>query len=267
MVLVSRSLAVVAAVNDDEVLAANLAASPCLRNEEIPLVIERGRDSAGQAYNAGLDRTTAEIVVFAHQDVYLPRGWEQKLLLAIKTLEREKKDWAVLGIVGAEGNGNLVGKAWSTGLRREVGTDVVNPSPIVSVDELVIVLRKITGLRFDSNLPGFHLYGADIVQLAIKGGFEACVFHGPVVHNSLPAVQLGRPYSRAYKYMQKKWQSNLPLYTTVMPITRLGWPLLRNQLSSRRKSILKQIPARQQHLRHNSPWHIAQELGYEYKEF
>ena len=35
-----------------------------------------------------------------------------------------------------------------------------------SFDELLIVLRRDSGLRFDEGLPGWHMYGTDIVQTA-----------------------------------------------------------------------------------------------------
>lgn len=254
---------IVAAVNDDEVLAGNLAASPMIRENKVPLIVERGYDSAALAYNAGLERTTADVVVFAHQDVYLPQGWEQKLLLAIDRLELKGKKWGVLGVVGKDSTGELVGRAWSAGLHREVKANFSNPTPVVSVDELVIVLHKETGLRFDSSLPGYHLYGTDIVQSALQSGFEAYVFDGPVVHNSLPVIQLDRSYVRAYRYLQRKWHSRLPICTTVMPITRFAWPLFRRQLADMKNHVFSQKPPRQKYARHKAPWLKAQELGYE----
>lgn len=262
----STSLAVVAAVNDDEVLAGNLAASPLLSNKSVPLIVERGHESAALAYNAGLKRAVADVVIFAHQDVYLPRGWDRKLLSTIQLLESENKNWGVLGAIGINETGSLVGKVWSTGLRREVGAEFSRPARAQSFDELAIVLRKETGLRFDANLPGFHLYGTDIVQSAMKAGFGAYVFNGPVVHNSLPAIRLGRSYTAAYRYLQRKWWMELPIYTTILPITRYGWPLLREWLSQKKKHILGQLAKREQFTRHEAPLHIAQNLGYEYHE-
>lgn len=255
---------IVAAVNDDEVLANNLAASPMISEGSVPLIIQRGHQSAGSAYNAGLERTTADVVVFAHQDVYFPRGWERKMLLAIDDrLELEGKRWGVLGVVGKDRTGELVGRVWSTGLHREVKANFSNPTPVVSVDELVIVLRKETGLRFDSSLPGYHLYGTDIVQSALQSGFEAYVFDGPVIHNSVPVVQLDGSYTRAYRYLQRKWHSRLPICTTVIPITRFGWPLFRRRLANVKNHVFSRKPSRQRYARHQTPWLKAQELGYE----
>jgi hypothetical protein len=262
----SYSLAVVAAVNDRKVLSNNLAASPMIAESRWPLVIEAGYESASLAYNAGLDRVDTDVVVFAHQDVYLPRGWDRKLLLAVQSLDSEDRNWAVLGVVGVDGANNLVGKAWSTGLGIEIANEFSSLTPVRSVDELVIVLRKDTGLRFDVNLPGFHLYGTDIVQSALAAGFEAFVFDGPVVHNSLPAIRLDKSYIEAYKYLRHKWWTALPIYTTTSQVTKSKLPLLCMRLSNTEKLIFGQVPRRTQFSRHEAPKRIARDLGYEYQK-
>jgi len=234
-----------------------------LAENGVPLIINRGYKSAALAYNDGLDSADADIIVFAHQDVYLPRGWKQKLLSTIEGLELIGKKWGVLGVVGKDRAGNLVGGAWSTGLQLKIESEFTSPTPVRSIDEIVIVLRKDSGLRFDDNLPGYHLYGTDIIQSALKAGFEAYVFDGPVIHNSVPVVQLDGSYVKAYRYMQRKWKAELPIWTTVVPITKSGWPLLRRWISQRRKYIFKRLPAREQYTRHEVPSRLALDLGYE----
>jgi len=265
----SDSLAVVAAVNDGEVLSNNLAVSPMLAEDRVPLIIERGHQSAASAYNAGLDRTTADVVIFAHQDVYLPRGWEAKLITAIDALNHHNKNWAVLGIIGVDtthrvdATHRIVGRVWSSGLGCEIGCLLDFPVRAVSIDELAIVLRKEARLRFDEDLPGYHLYGTDIVQMALQKGFEAYVFNAPVIHNSVPVLQLDRSYRRAYRYMQHKWWRKLPIHTTVVPITRSGWPLMRSWLSTSKQRLFGQLPRTQ---RREAPFLLARELGYEKKQ-
>lgn len=255
------SLAVVAAVNNDDVLIGNLAASPMFAEHGTPLIIERGHQSAALAYNAGLDRTTADVVIFVHQDVYLPRGWDKKLLSTITKLEGKK--WGVLGIVGIDTQSSLVGHAWSTGLCREIVAPFNSPEQVVSIDELLIVLRRQTKLKFDEHLPSYHLYGTDIVQSALKAGFEAYVFDDPVIHNSVPVVQLDGSYVKAYRYMQRKWKAELPICTTIVPVTKSGWPLLRRWISRKKKYIFKRMPSREQYARHEAPSRLARDLGYE----
>jgi hypothetical protein len=253
------SLAVVSAVNNDTVLRNNLGASLILQDGGVPLVVERGHRSASQAYNHGLDRTDADIVVFAHQDVYLPAGWDQKLLSAVRMLAHEGRTWGVLGVVGVDRSGAVRGRSWSNGLQRDIDRRVSCPTAVQSLDEIVLVLNRKSGLRFDPEIPGFHLYGTDIAQSALAAGMEAWVFDGPVVHNSLPVTRLDESYRRAYRAMQRKWRSRLPIYTAVAPITRCGWPLFR-QAARLKWTYLRRMPVR---ARHGEPGAMARELGYE----
>jgi hypothetical protein len=227
--------AVIAAVNDDRILAENLAASP-LMGAGTSFRAMRSYRCAGAAYNAGLDATDAEVVVFAHQDVYLPQPWLERLRNGIRAIEERDARWAVIGVYGMTETGQHVGQCWSTGLGKLLGAPFEQPRRAASVDEIVIVLRRASGLRFDEKLPGFHLYGADIVQSALAAGLSAYVIHAPVVHNSRPVETLAGAYSAAYDYMRKKWKHRLPIATTVVPLTRVGYPLIRARLRRAFKS-------------------------------
>lgn len=257
------SLAVVAAVNDDECLNNNLAASPMIAEDSVPLIVKRGYKAIASAYNEGFDEANSDIIIFAHQDVYFPRGWAKKLLSAIKSLASSGKKWGVLGVIGADASGNLVGGAWSNGLQLKIESKFLSPAPVRSFDEIVLVLRKNEGLRFDDNLPGFHLYGTDIALSAIKAGLGAYVFDAPVIHNSIWRKKLGLSYCAAYRYMQRKWRGELPVLTLVLPITRTGWPLIRNWCREKKKWIVRQFRPMPPRVRHPNPAGMAQKLGYE----
>ena len=256
----TESLAVVAAVNDRAILQANLAASPLLKKGDIGLIVEQGHKSAGAAYNAGMGRANADIVIFAHQDVYLPLGWERHLLGGIEKLKSRGCKWGVLGVYGIERTGEYAGRVWSSGLGRELGKHFDEPQEVVSIDELVIILLRASQVFFDMELPGFHLYGTDIVQTAVGRGLGAYVIHAPVIHNSKPVISLGKSYWLAYRYTQKKWARALPIPTCIMPITPTNWQRWRYKISIIREKIRR---AKQKTGRYDNPKEIAQRLGYE----
>ena len=255
-----ESFAIVAAVNDESVLANNLARSPIVTDGTVEFIAHWRYDSASKAYNDAIEQTEAAIVVFAHQDVYLPAGWEAALSAAIDRLEREQVEWQVLGVVGVDRSGTVVGRVWSSGLGREVGQAVNCAEPTGSIDELVIVLRNNGVVRFDEGLGGFHLYGTDIVQSSLQRNLGAYVIDCPVVHNSVPVVSLDRSFRTAYRYMQRKWRAELPIQTTVCRITRSGLPLLAHCLNAKRLALLG--PPRRPG-RHSDPSGLACQLGYE----
>ncbi|WP_157052038.1 glycosyltransferase [Qipengyuania citrea] len=230
----------VAAVNDDEVLERNLYRSPCI-HPGINLLEMRGFSSASTAYNKGMDKKGAKIYVFVHQDVYLPASWSKNLSRAIAELEQRDPDWAVLGVAGIDNFGAFVGRVWSTGLQVELGSDRDLPARVRSVDELLIVIRTHPGLRFDQNLPGFHLYGTDIVQTAHSLGLGAHVVHAPVIHNSRPVRSLLGAYEDAYRYMADKWASALPIVTPCAVLAARPYSIYRTELSLRKRWLVKQL--------------------------
>lgn len=256
----------IAAVNDDGVLAQNLAASPDIVARPERLVVLRGQPSASAAYNAGLDRTRARIVVFAHQDVYLPGGWADRLAAQVARLDAEAPGWAVAGVTGVRAAGGIVSATvWSSGLGQALGRALGAPVPAVSVDEVLIVLDRHAGLRFDPVLPSFHLYGTDIALAARAAGRGVYVVDLPVVHNSRPVVSLGGGYTRAYRYMMRKWYRGWAIPTTVATLGLRGW--VRMQLFNLRRTMLfargRALRRRAREHERDDPAAIARRIGLE----
>jgi hypothetical protein len=216
---------IIAAVNHEQTLHANLLRSPLVAEKGVPVLAEWGHANAGAAYNAALAHAQAEFLAFVHQDVYLPAGWDLRLRTAIEQLENMQAPWAVLGVWGITNAGQFCGNAWCTGGNHH-HAGLPGLHEVASIDEIVIVLKRSTGLRFDQDLPGYHLYATDIVLEARRRGLKSLVFDGPVIHNSRANPQpLDRHYWAAYRYMQRKWAAQLPLPTCVVPVTRSAWPL------------------------------------------
>ncbi len=259
----SPSMTVVTPVNDRKCLEENLSASPMFEEGDIPLIVQEDYESAAIAYNEGLDKADTNIVIFAHQDVYFPRGWHEKLLVTIELLESAGRRWGFLGVIGADKDGKTVGGAWSTGLSWKIESEFESPAQVRSFDEIVLVLNKKSGLRFDENLPGFHLYGTDVAMSAVAAGLGAYVFDAPVIHNSLWIKKLGRSYTEAWHYLRRKWWNHLPIYTLVLPITRSSWPLLKNWYREKEKWFLRRVNQRRPRVRHDNPAQLARELGYD----
>ena len=260
-----REIAIIAASNDQDVLQNNLLASPLLRCGNVTPTIEQGHRSASAAYNAGLSKISAPLAVFVHQDVYIPGNWERSLFSAIDQLETSGQKWGMLGLVGICSDSRIVGRSWSTGIGHEVGARLSRPEKAESVDEMLFVLRTDCGFRFDENLPGYHLYATDMAMIVRQAGYEVYVIDAPVIHNSRPVHYLDRQYAQGYRYMQKKWHGQLPLKTCVIPVTRGGWPLMRNRMVTAKRMICGQVPlgGRSVAKLHPQPNMLAAQLGYE----
>lgn len=220
----------VCASNDETTLRANLFASDLAQQVGETVVIRDAR-SASAAYNQGLAETSAPFAIFAHQDVYFPPGWLAELRRAIADLTSQDPDWAVLAPFGIS-NMQHRGTVYSTSLSAVVGQPVAFPVAAESVDELVIVLRRSSNVRFDDQLPDWHLYGTDIVQTALSEGKGAWIADLPLVHNDKFHPNLNHGFRKAYRAILRKWRSTLPIRTPVLWLRPSGLDLVLFQIKA-----------------------------------
>ena len=207
-------IALICASNDPDSLQRNLLQSD-LVNHVSELHVETGAPSAAIAYNRGLAATQAPLVLLAHQDVYLPFNWAQHLQTALRWLNEDDPNWGVLAPFGMV-NATHRGQIYSTSLSRVVGEPVKEPLRVESVDELLIILNRNSGIGFDEGLPDWHLYGTDIVQTARARGIGAWVAHMPLVHNDRFHGYLGAGFGRSYRYAGRKWTCGQPIRSPVL---------------------------------------------------
>ena len=184
-------------------------------------------------------------------------------MASISRLAANGVDWAVLGVFGVTLTGQHVGQAWSSGLNAAIGRSFEAPEPVQSLDELLIVLRRSSGIRFDDNLPGFHLYGTDVVQAAIAAGKGAYAVHAPVIHNSRPCLYLGRDYFQAYQHLTQKWHAQLPVVSCAAPLYAFGPRYVRLRLRHKFNEWRHSRIARHTLDRKHDCADLARRLGYE----
>lgn len=216
---------VIVAANSDEVLQECLLSSPDITKVQ-QIIVKRGFASAGLAYNSGLEKVKTDVVVLAHQDVFLPRGWANVLAQAVEAVSAMDPCWAVLGTFGIGSDRQTAGYVYSTGLKCFVGAPFSEPVEASSLDEMVLVLRRSSGLRFDPQLPGFHFYGTDICLEAMRKGMRSYIVPAVCLHNSNGIRYLPVSFWHAYLYMRRKWWGELPVRTPCTEITRLCMPMI-----------------------------------------
>jgi hypothetical protein len=224
---------IAAACNAQAILDNNLARSPVLAEGLAPLLTEFGAPSASVAYNRLLDRADAPVVVLAHQDVYLPRGWQVVLAARLAEVAARDPDWALFGAFGVGLDDSHIGPVWSSSLGAIVGQVPIEPMPVQSYDELLIVVNKAAGPRFDEALPGWHLYGTDIVTSARAAGKGAWAGALPCIHNDRYHPAIGPDFAECYRHLQRKWADRLPLRSPITKISRSGLHLKRDMWHAR----------------------------------
>jgi len=222
----------IVASNNPATLDSCLQRSPDVASGALPLVVVRDAPSMTIAYNRGLDRTDRRICVFVHQDVYLPQGWLDRTVAALRALSEQDPDWEVAGAFGVDGL-RQHGRVWDAAFDVELGGPMPAPVPVTSFDELLLILNRRPGYRFDEALPGFHLYGTDMAQTALSAGRSAYAVEMPVVHNCRMVATLRGDYARAWLYAQRKWWSRLPIQTSVSRLSRNRLDLWKAQWAMR----------------------------------
>jgi len=210
-----KNVSFVISVNDDGVLNNNFLASPMFNDKgrEIDIVLIKNSRSAALAYNEGANKAKNDLMIFCHQDVVFPANWLKWLDDEIAKLEQFDKDWGVLGCIGCNKQGIMVGNIYCNANGQQ-GKGSEKPEKIQTLDELLLIFKKSSNLRFDDTMPYFHFYGTDITITAKAIGKSSYVINAPCFHNTSKIIVLPKNFLFCYKYILKKWKEHLPIYTT-----------------------------------------------------
>jgi hypothetical protein len=225
-----KPITFVVAVNDRRVLEENLLASTCVHAPH-EVLIQEGFPSAALAYNDALLKATNNLIVFVHQDVFLPETWIGQLEESLEYLYQTDPSWGVLGCWGARADGSLLGHVYSSGLG-VLGACLEHPERVQTLDEIVLICKKSSGLSFDARLPHFHFYGTDICMRAAARGLNCYAMSGFCVHNTRQILRLPREFYACYAHIKRSWKDRLPIQTSCIRITRCDIEVFRRKLEA-----------------------------------
>lgn len=252
------NLTFVVAANDKLVLNNNLLASPCLAENCHELIIQEGYSSAAAAYNDAIERSSNDLIVCVHQDVFLPKEWTNNLRAALQRLSSIGPEWGVLGCCGMKQDGRRFGYIYTPG-ESVIGHPFPVPEPVQTLDELVLVLRKSSQLRFSGDLPGFHFYGTDICLAAAARGLACYAFSAFCVHNARQYFAYPEDFYEAYRFVKDRWKDWLPIQTSCIRITRFDSDLRKQRIKKTVASIFGRPEERGSRL--DDPRMILQRVG------
>lgn len=219
----------VSAVSQWDIARDRLLASPCLQAGKRPLWLRWNASSAAQAFNDVMDaRPAHRWVVWVHQDVFLPEGWETLFSHAIEQAEQQLGSLSVVGTYGVRGAG---AQALHAGHVLDRGQILRGPLPLPSLvdslDELLVAVRSDSGLRMDPAL-GWDFYATDLVLQAQAAGLRAAAVDAFCEHwsNTPQHPPLPRPtaqrIARSGAAFEAKWEQKFPITTTCAAIHQRG---------------------------------------------
>lgn len=225
----SHALMLVTSVSQFDVLRERLAASPCLQRGGLPWVAYFNCDSAAAAFNAAMDSSrSAEWLIWAHQDVFLPEGWDTRFMVALREAQDQFSRLAVAGVYGIAGTSDnpvRAGHVLDRGRLLKESTSL--PCLVSSLDELLLAVRVSSNLRMDPAM-GFDFYATDLVLQARTAGLDSAVVDafcehwsdtpssGRIPHSLVERVKLN---ARAF---ESKWKHCLPITTPCFKIAAPG---------------------------------------------
>jgi hypothetical protein len=248
----------VAAVNDRRILEQNLLASPALHEDSgCEVLVQEHYRSAAKAYNQAMDRSRHDLLVFVHQDVYLPSGWLQRLDYCLSRLKIRDAQWGVAGCWGATQTGHGFGHIYTPGLG-VIGNRFDDAEEVQTLDEIVLVVRKSTDLRFNENLPHFHFYGADLCLSALAQGMRSYAISAFCIHNSNYPLVLPPEFYEAYGYVKRAWRQYLPIQTPCIRITRFDAEMRKRRI---REAYLKLLRRTSEPCRVEDPTSLLAEIS------
>jgi hypothetical protein len=227
---ITSPITFVIAVNNKRIFEANFLASPCLRElQNYDILVQENFSSAANAYNDAIERANTDLLVFCHQDIVLPDNWPSDLQSALDELTILDPSWGVLGSYGKTQDGRGWGHVYSSG-RDTIGAPFHQPVAVQTLDEIVLIIKKSSGLRFDNGLPHFHFYGADICLRAAKNGMKSYAISTFCVHNTHQALVLPKEFYACCRHIKQVWKDYLPIQTTCIRITKFNFPLYTRRL-------------------------------------
>jgi GT2 family glycosyltransferase len=229
---------IISATNNEAVLKSCLLNSPDAKSAS-ETILQTGYDSAARAYNDAIEKATTDVLVFAHQDVYLPHGWLAKVEKAVEAVSRKDPNWAMMGVWGVDARHVAVGNMYCAGLMERLGQPFPEAIEVQSLDEMVLIMRRSAGVRFDTSLPGFHMYGTDICLAAKKRGMKSYVISAFCIHNTNGYKLLPWQFWKSYLFMRRKWRAELPVMTSCIEITPWCLPMIKWNILRSASMILK----------------------------
>lgn len=223
------ALSLVTCVSRIDVLNERLAQSPCLQKGGLPWTAYFNCTSAAQAFNQALrGNTTAEWMIWAHQDVYLPPGWDAQMRLALAQAVHQWPHLAVAGVYGVQGAGTQAMRAGKVLDRGQLLNEpAALPLLVDSLDELLVAVRVNSGLQMDPAM-GFDFYATDLVLQAQQRGRCAAVVDAYCEHwsdtpasGAMPKSLIERVKTNARAF-ERKWAHRLPVQTPCFAVNQSG---------------------------------------------
>jgi len=193
----------------------------CLDFDLLPIYNNNNVYTAAIAGNLGLDISKNKYIIYVHQDIEFMIDSGKQIAAIIESMDDKRIIAGAAGMSIQYDNNhiddwgfcdfnNKVGVVYDE--NNEIVWDGVEQDIVHSLDEILLIIDKDSGIQFDTSLDGYHLYGLDICLQARAAGYE-------VVASKIDIKHYGKYSSSIYKdhnfikkliFIYNKWFMNFP---------------------------------------------------------
>lgn len=140
-------------------------------------------NNLSQAIIFGVQQTSHDLIAIIHEDVLLPRNWQQHFEQSLNELEKQDNNWGGLGSVGWDNHDAIHGHLSDPNAYRNTFKDAEFPfKEIERLDEQLLIFHRSRLPEFDRCLPGIHHVGRDLLLHLRHRGFKSYVIDAPTIH-------------------------------------------------------------------------------------
>jgi hypothetical protein len=205
---------VVVPTTRDRQLRANVEHSPGLAEVNARIVSVRRAANPAAALKAAAPHVATDWVLLAHQDVYFPRGFGERLNALLAQVAAADRVHTLIGFagMGVDREHRGVTPAGFV-VDRTTRSDWGANDHAVSIDELALVMPRDGVHRLDPVL-GWHLWATDLCLAAITTHKRfARIVRLPVFHNSLTDHRLPEAFHASAAMLAAKYPDWGPIHT------------------------------------------------------
>jgi len=207
-------------VNNQRQLRDNFLSSPIFEDDHPhQLILLENESSAADAIDKGIKKSVNELIIYAHQDVYFPLGWDSLFIERVAQAKNIFSDAAMFGVYGASyKNGKNIHAGTVLDRHRYLDAKTPLPAKVDSVDELAFGFFKSEFPGTDCSL-GYHLYAADIACRYKDKKMSTIVVDALCFHNSAGGFSLPDNFYNSLSHIKNNWKKYFPMATCCITIT------------------------------------------------
>lgn len=211
-------ISIICASNNEEILNKYLISSlkkQTYKDYELIIVdtIEKKYNGCIDALNAGIKKSSGDILMFVHHDIEFCDKDELKNIVN----QLDNLEYGIAGVAGASYERNkLIGNITNGPNKEKISNLVIDqPTKVQTLDEVLFIIKKdiIKKYPFNSNNNTWHLYAVEYSLNMLENNENVYVIPSNIYHAS-PGYSLNKSYFEYLPKVIKKYKKHFKYINT-----------------------------------------------------